>query len=51
MLVQLEQLAADALRLSKDTAYPHGVRKRLELVYENTARMAMNFSNAMGIKE
>ena len=51
MLVQLEQLAADALRLSKVTAYPHGVRKRLELVYENTARMAMNFSGAMGIKE
>lgn len=51
MLIQLEQLAADALRLSKVTAYPDDVRTRLELVYENTARMAINFSGAMGIKE
>jgi hypothetical protein len=51
MLMQLEQLAADALRLSKVTAYPGDVRTRLELVYENTARMAINFSGAMGIRK
>jgi hypothetical protein len=50
MLIQLEQLAADALRLSTQTAYPQEVRTRLELVHENTARMAINFSGAMGIK-
>ena len=51
MLVQLEQMSADALKLSQETAYPEGVRTRLELVYENTARMAINFSGAMGIEE
>jgi Ferritin-like len=50
MLVQLQALSAEALRLSGDAAYAAGVRTRLELVYENTARMAINFSGAMGIK-
>lgn len=50
MHFQLEQLAADALRLSTQAAYPQEVRTRLELVHENTARMAINFSGAMGIR-
>ncbi|HYZ76489.1 MAG TPA: ferritin-like domain-containing protein [Gaiellaceae bacterium] len=49
MLLQLQQLAADALRLSTEPVYPEPVRERLELVYENAARMALNFSGAMGI--
>jgi hypothetical protein len=50
MLMQLRRLSADALRLSQDPVYPEGVRTRLELVYENTARMAINFAGAMGIR-
>ena len=49
MLLQLEQLAADALRLCELPAYPEPVRGRLELVYENAARMALNFSGAMNL--
>jgi hypothetical protein len=49
MLVQLEQLAADALRLSTHPAYPEEVRTRLALVHENVGRMAINFSGAMDI--
>ena len=49
MLLQLEQLAADALRLCELSAYPEPVRGRLELVYENAARMALNFSGAMNL--
>jgi hypothetical protein len=49
MLSQLEQMAADALRLSAHPAYPEAVRTRLELVYENVGRMAINFSGAMDI--
>jgi Ferritin-like len=49
MLLQLEQLAADALRLCSLPAYPEPVRGRLELVYENAARMALNFSAAMNL--
>jgi hypothetical protein len=49
MLVQLQQMSADARKLSQDPAYPDDVRARLQLVYENTGRMAINFSGAMGI--
>jgi hypothetical protein len=49
MLVQLEQLAADALRLSTHPAYPEEVRTRLALMHENVGRMAINFSGAMDI--
>jgi Ferritin-like len=49
MLLQLEQLAADALRLCALPDYPEPVRGRLELVYENAARMALNFSGAMNL--
>jgi Ferritin-like len=49
ILLQLEQLAADALRLCSLPAYPPPVRGRLELVYENAARMALNFSRAMNL--
>jgi hypothetical protein len=49
MLLQLEQLAADALRLCELSAYPEPVRGRLKLVYENAARMALNFSGAMNL--
>jgi hypothetical protein len=50
MLVQLRAMSAEALRLSRQTVYPEDVRTRLELVYENTGRMAINFSGAMGIE-
>jgi ferritin-like protein len=50
MLVQLRAMSAEALRLSQQTVYPADVRTRLELVYENTARMAINFSGAMAIQ-
>jgi Ferritin-like len=49
MLLQLEQLAADALRLCAQPTYPEPVRGRLELVYENAARMVLNFSGAMNL--
>jgi Ferritin-like len=49
ILLQLEQLAADALRLCSLPAYPEPVCGRLELVYENAARMALNFSSAMNL--
>jgi hypothetical protein len=49
MLIQLRQLSAEAQRLSADSTYPDAVRARLELVYENAGRMAINFSGAMGI--
>jgi hypothetical protein len=49
MLIQLQQLSAEAQRLSQDPVYPDDVRARLELVYENAGRMAINFSGAMGI--
>jgi hypothetical protein len=50
MLLQLEQLAADTLRLCSLPAYPDPVRGRLELVYENAARMALVFSGAMKLQ-
>ena len=50
MLLQLEQLAADASRLCTLPDYPEPVRERLELVYENAARMALVFSRAMNLR-
>jgi hypothetical protein len=50
MLLQLEQLAADASRLYTLPDYPEPVRERLELVYENAARMALVFSRAMNLR-
>jgi len=50
MLLQLEQLAADASRLCTLPDYPEPVRERLELVYENAARMALVFSGAMNLR-
>jgi hypothetical protein len=49
MLMQLRQLSASAGALSHESVYPDDVRARLELVYENAGRMAINFSGAMGI--
>jgi hypothetical protein len=50
MLLQLEQLAADASRLCAMPVYPEPVRGRLELVYENAARMALVFAGAMNLR-
>jgi ferritin-like protein len=51
MLMQLEQLSVGAQALSTNPAYPKPVQARLELMYENTARMAMNFAGAMGVPQ
>ncbi len=49
ILGQIEQMAADAQRLSGDASYPADIRARLGLVYENLARMAINFAGAMNL--
>ena len=49
MLMQLEQLSAGAQALSQKPVYGKPVQARLDLVYENAGRMAINFGGAMGI--